>query len=139
MKFLEDVRSLLAAGMLAIALMCGASPDVLAQGFTLPDGTVQQGHISAVQTINKTPPVGVGCTIAANATDTSGNCTASAASGTITFATPYNSAPTCAVWDQSATSTVSMPVYTVSASVITLSTIISTHVLGWRCDAKAGG
>lgn len=120
-----------------VALLAPAA--AFAQGFTLPDGSVQAGHLAAAPAPGKTSPVGVGCTIVAGATDTAGTCTASAASGSITFATAFNSAPTCSVWDQAATSTVSMPVYTVSASAITLSTIISTHVLGWLCLAKTGG
>lgn len=134
------LRSLaLALFAISLALTALAPANVYAQGFTLPDGTVQQGHIAAVPALGKTPPVGVGCTIVAGATDTAGTCTASAASGSLTFATAFNSAPTCVVWDQSATSTVSMPVYTVSASAITLTTIISTHVLGWICFGKTGG
>lgn len=127
------VRSLVALAFVAFA------PAAFAQGFTLPDNSVQQGHFVAVPALGKAAPVGVGCTIAAGSTDTVGKCTASAASGSITFATPYNSAPVCNLVDQSATSTVSMPVYTVSTTAITLSTIISTHVLSWRCDALTGG
>lgn len=116
----------------ALSLFGLASP-VMAQGFNIPDGSSIQGHIKAAQVPGSPPPVAVGCTIAAGATDMVGTCTASAASGSITFARTYAAAPSCIVWDQSATSTVSMPVYTVSATAITLTTIISTHVLGYLC------
>ena len=115
------------------------APAAFAQGFTLPNGSVALDHLIAAPAPGKAAPVGTGCTIAAGSTDDAGSCTASAASGSITFATAYASAPFCTVVDASATSTVSMPVYTVAASAITLSTIISTHVLYWTCRAKTGG
>lgn len=84
-------------------------------------------------------PVGAGCTIAQGATDAAGQCVASATSGTITFGVPFVRAPFCLVVDASATSTVSMPVYTVSNTAITLGTIISTHLLIWSCSGQPGG
>lgn len=120
--------------VVALALSLGFAPGLaLAQSFTLPDGAALQGHLKAYTQPGAAPPTAVGCTISAAATDMMGTCTASAASGSITFARTYTTAPFCIVWDQSATSTVSMPVYTVSATAITLTTIISTHVLGYFC------
>lgn len=110
---------------------------VSAQQFTLPPNSTYQGHFNSAPSAG--PPTGAGCTIATGSTDTDGSCTASAASGSITFATPFNQSPFCSVIDASATSTVSMPVYTVSTTTITLSTIISTHVLFWHCTGKNGG
>lgn len=126
-------RSLMAFAFILVAPAC------FAQGFVLPDNTVIQGHIRAVQEAGATPPTAVGCTIAANATDFAGTCTASAASGSITFSRTQGAAPVCVVWDQSATSTVSMPVYSVSATAITLATIINAHVLGYFCVGTAAG
>jgi hypothetical protein len=128
----------LAAAAIALAALF-APVAAMAQGFTLPDNSVIQGHIRAVQQPGATPPTAVGCTIAPNATDAVGTCTATAASGTITFSRTQGAAPTCVVWDQSATSTVSMPVYTVTATAITLATIISTHVLGYICIGTIAG
>ena len=125
---MKMLNRLLVAAALALA-PCAA----LAQGFNIPDASSIQGHIKAVPQIGAAPPTAVGCTIATTATDVAGTCTATAASGSITFARTYGAAPSCVVWDQSATSTVSMPVYTVSATAITLSTIISAHVLGYIC------
>lgn len=134
--FFDRLNASLAA--LAVALAVALAPGAaLAAGFTLPDQSVIQGHTNIVPQIGAAPPVAVGCTISATASDAAGNCTASAASGTITFARTYTVAPVCVVWDQSATSTVSMPVYSVSATAITLSTIISTHVLGYFCFGGA--
>lgn len=133
MKFFENVRDLLAAGMLAVALMCGASPDVLAQGYTLPDGGAIQGHVKAQGALGAAPPTAVGCTIAPNATDMLGLCTTSASSGSITFQRTFAAPPVCLVVDADATSTVSMPVYTVSATAITLTTIITAHKLFYWC------
>jgi len=110
--------------------------DAIAQVFTIPDGSYVAGHVAYTQPT--APPVGVGCTIVAGATDMEGSCTASAASGSITFGRTFTNAPTCIVADAGATSTVSMPVYTVSATAITLTTIISTHLLVWHCAGKTG-
>jgi hypothetical protein len=134
---MRNFRARIAAAIAIVGLFAPAL--VHAQGFTLPDNSVIQGHIRAVPQLGATPPTAVGCTIAANATDAVGTCTATAASGSITFSRTQGAAPTCVVWDQSATSTVSMPVYTVSATAITLSTIISTHVLGYICIGTIAG
>lgn len=135
---MKDFRAKLAAAALALAALF-APAAAFAQGFTLPDNSVIQGHVRAAPQVGAAPPTAVGCTIAANATDFAGTCTATAASGTITFARTQGAAPSCVVWDQSATSTVSMPVYTVTATAITLATIISTHVLGYICIGTTAG
>lgn len=125
------VMALFALALLAFTLcpLAGA----FAAGFTLPDGSTIQGHINAATQAGATPPTAVGCTIDPGSTDVVGKCTASAASGSITFSRTFAVAPYCMVVDASATSTVSMPVYTVSATAITLSTIISAHVLYYWC------
>lgn len=120
-----------------LALLAPAA--AFAQGFNLPDGSSIQGHVKSVPQAGATPPVAVGCNIASNATDASGLCTANAASGSITFARTYGVAPVCMVVDADATSTVSMPVYTVSATAITLATIISTHKLFYWCLGNTAG
>ena len=48
-------------------------------------------------------PVTTGCTLVGPASDTDGECTASAASGSITFSAPFATAPYCIVADASAT------------------------------------
>lgn len=132
MKFFENMKLYLAA----IAILIGLASPAFSQGFIIPDGSTIQGHIKAAPQPGP-PPVAVGCTLVAGSTDFAGTCTASAASGSITFSRTYGSAPTCIVWDQAATSTVSMPVYSVSPTAITLITIISTHLLGYMCMGQA--
>jgi hypothetical protein len=131
-KIFDDIRSSLAAGLLAVALICGAS-GAHAQGFTLPDGSAIQGHVKAMGAVGAAPPTAVGCTIGAGSTDFAGTCVTSAASGSITFQRTFAAAPSCLITDATATSTVSMPVYTVSATAITLSTVISAHTLYYIC------
>jgi hypothetical protein len=114
----------------ALALSPGAA---FAQGFTLPDNSAVQGHVRVAPQLGAAPPVAVGCAIAANATDLAGLCTTSAAAGSITFSRTYVAPPVCLVVDADATSTVSMPVYTVSATAITLTTIITAHKLFYLC------
>lgn len=121
------------SSLLALALALAPIP-AMAQGFTAPDPTTFGGHVVASGPL----PTLVGCTIIAGSTDTSGSCTTSAASGSITFGRTFATAPACLVVDASATSTVSMPVYTVSATAITLSTIITAHILHWFCIGKIG-
>lgn len=133
MKFLDTLK----VHVSALAIAAFACSPLHAQGFNIPDGSSIQGHVKTVPQAGAVPPTAVGCTIAAGATDFAGTCTASAASGSITFARTYGTAPACVVWDQSATSTVSMPVYTVSATAITLTTIINAHVLGYICMGQA--
>lgn len=138
---MRKISRLLAAPIAALLIAAGItymSPqhvrDAIAQGFTLPDGSIVGGHLAVQGPL----PTLVGCTITAGSTDTSGSCTTSAASGSITFGRTFATAPTCLVVDATATSTVSMPVYTVSATAITLSTIITAHTLHWLCLGKIG-
>lgn len=119
--------------ILALTFLSLAPAAFAQQAFTLPDGSALQGHLKAMQAPGLTPPTAVGCTIAANATDMMGLCTTSAASGSITFSRTYTAAPVCLIVDADATSTVSMPVYTVSATAITLTTIITAHKLFYFC------
>lgn len=127
-NFWNRTTTLLAAGLLAL----GIGAIAYSQGFQIPNNSAIIGHLGVTGNV----PVGTGCTIVAGSTDTAGSCTASAASGSVAFATAYAIAPFCLVTDGSATSTVSMPVYTTTTAQITLSTIISTHVLYWFCAAK---
>lgn len=130
--FFEAMSHRLAA--LAVALALAVSPGVaFAAGFTLPDNSSIQGHINALGAAGATPPTAAGCTIGAGSTDVAGTCVTSGASGSITFQRSFVAAPSCLVVDASATSTVSMPVYTVSATAITLSTIITAHTLYYLC------
>jgi hypothetical protein len=124
---------------LAVVMALFAPVAALAQGFTLPDNSTIQGHIKAVPQIGATPPTAVGCTIAANASDAAGLCTTSASSGSITFSRTYGAAPVCLIVDADATSTVSMPVYTVSATAITLTTVITAHKLFYWCLGTIAG
>ena len=132
---MKKYRDRLARGAAIAALLGWSSVSALAQGFVIPNNAQLSGHLNGAGV----PPVGTGCTIAAGSTDTAGSCTASAASGSIAFANAYAQAPNCLVTDGSATSTVSMPVYTTTTAQITLTTIISTHVLYWFCVGKPGG
>lgn len=132
MRSWMNARAAIIAGAFG-AMICGS---VIAQVFTLPNNTQLLGHLISGAA---TPPVGTGCTIIAGSSDTDGECTTSATSGTIVFGAAYVSAPSCTVTDKSATSTVSMPVYTTTTTQITLTTIISAHGLVWHCAAKIGG
>lgn len=87
------------------------------------------------------PPVLTGCTALGTApqTDLSGGCTTSATSGSIVFGTPRTIAPRCFVADSDATSATSMPVYAVTTTQITLTTVINAHKLFWHCDDVSGG
>ncbi len=114
---------------LALVAALALAPSLaLAQGFVATDGTLN-GHTKAAGLV----PVAVGCTLTANSNDQAGLCTTSAASGSITFSRTWGVAPFCMIIDADATSTVSMPVYTVSATVITLTTIITAHKLFYWC------
>ena len=128
MKLREHMKAALVAASIAGMI----SGPALGQGFTIPNNTPFLGHYVAQGAI----PVGVGCTIQASATDTDGSCTASAASGSITFGAAFANAPYCTLVDSSATP---IAVYTVSNTAITLTTITSGHIYFWHCAAKAGG
>ena len=127
------------ASLAALAFILFA-PAAFAQGFTIPDNSVQIGHMTLVPSLGKTAPTGAGCTIAAGSSDGAGTCTASAASGSITFAVAFNSAPSCLLVDENAAGGAGgVPVYAVSTTAITLTTIVSTHIMHWFCVAKTGG
>jgi hypothetical protein len=129
---MKDFRTRLAAAAIALAALF-APVAALAQGFTLPDGSAIQGHIKAMGAAGAAPPTAVGCTIGAGSTDFAGSCVTSASSGSITFQRTFGAAPSCLITDATATSTVSMPVYTISATAITLTTIITAHTLFYLC------
>jgi len=124
-------------GFALIGLQCA---NLFAQNpvFTLYNPTLI-GHMVSFGSGSAAVPVGTNCTIAAGSSDYAGSCATTSTTAAITFAIPFNVAPTCLVTDASATSTVSMPVYTLSASAITLSTVINAHNLQWLCVGKQGG
>lgn len=107
--------------------------NAFAQGFTLPDGSVLQGHVKAAPQPGAVPPVAVGCTIDAQSTDFAGKCVTSSTSGSITFNRTFAVAPFCLITDATSVSATSMPIYTVSATAITLSTVITAHTLFYLC------
>jgi len=130
----NTLRSLAAFAFILFA------PAAFAQGYTIPDNSVQVGHLTVVPSAGKTAPVGVGCTVAVGSSDGAGTCTASAASGSLTFQVPFNVAPTCLLIDENAAGGAGgVPVYAVSTTAITLTTIVSTHIMHWFCVAKTGG
>lgn len=137
-RFFDKLNSVPRVLVAALVLAIGVNTYSIAQQFVF-NNPVIVGHFINGGSGTALQPVGTGCTIAAGSADTDGSCTASAASGSIVFATAFSTPPFCVIADQSATSTVSMPVYSVSASTITLTTIISTHVLNWHCAARVGG
>lgn len=118
--------------MLALAFVLAFSPvAAMAQGFTLPDGSTIQGHARITGAV---PPTATGCTMDANATDLFGSCTTSSTSGSITFGRTWTTAPKCIIVDTtSAGGAGTVPVYSVSATAITLTTIVSAHILVWFC------
>lgn len=77
-----------------------------------------------------------GMTVDDGSTDAEGGFVATASSGSITFAVPYNRPPWC---DVNAYTGANPASYTVSNQGITLSTITSTSRYTWQCFAKAGG
>jgi hypothetical protein len=131
-KIRDTLRTLISGA--AIAALLSSSALAQSPGFTLPNNSVYQGHLNAAPVA--AAPAGSGCTIAAGSTDTDGSCTTTATSGSITFAVAFNQAPFCSVTDQTATPTA---VISVSATAITLTTVVSAHVLNWHCTGKNGG
>lgn len=130
-------RNYLAAAA-ALLLSCSSA---LAQQFTLPPNSAVSGHIISQDVA---PPTGTNCAVAAGSTDTDGSCTTSSTSGAIVFggrspanAVGYITAPNCVVVD--ASSTTVPPTYTVTNLQITLTTIITAHVLRWHCAGINGG
>jgi hypothetical protein len=117
----------------SIAAMLAATPLHAAQ-FNLPS-PAGIGHTESYGAA----PVGTGCTIVAGSTDTDGECTTSAASGSIAFATAYASAPSCIVVDKTSAATVPQVTYTTTTAQITLTTVTSGHGLVWHCSGKVGG
>ncbi len=105
---------------------------VQAQGFTLPNGTVANGHLN----VAGSPPVvsscGSGPTVTAGSTDLAGSVTVKQSSCVITFAATYTNAPWCIVRDQTTSSTGFA--YSVSATAITISGgLTSNDVVNYIC------
>lgn len=122
-------RTYIIAAMFSVAMGAIA----YAQGFAIPSGTQVLGLLG----YGGSPPVGTGCTIASGSTDSGGNCTTSAASGSIAFTKTYNVAPNCVLVDATSAATVPQVTYTVTTAQITLTTVTSAHVLRWHCDGTA--
>lgn len=129
--------------LLAFALLASLGVNYRAaaqQGFNTFNNLVLLGHFFNGGSGTAAVPVNTSnCAIVAGSSDTDGSCVTSGATATVTFAVAYATAPFCGVVDTSATSTVSMPVYTVSTTAITFSTVITAHTLVWHCAAKVGG
>jgi hypothetical protein len=104
-KTMKSLKSLVIAGALSFGMVAAA----LAQGFTLPNNSVAQGHLLASPVPGAAGlPVGASCTIAAGSSDSIGACTTTNA-------------------------------FTVSATAITLGTVTSAHLLQWICIGNVGG
>lgn len=134
-------RLRLAAMIAAFTFAC--SSFALAQGFTVPDGSVVQGHIVSAPAPGRTPPSLSGCGTGSPAIvgdDKAGVVTAgtSASGCVITFATPYNGVPFCVVQWQG--TPLAAQNYTVSATAITaVQTATSGNLLNYICLARVGG
>lgn len=124
-------RDRLIAALAALALAFAPFAAVAQQ---LQDGAVIAGHL----VVAGPPPTTTTCTLAAGSTDTAGSCATTATSAAVTFAKPFLTAPLCGVWDATSVSATSMPIWTVSTTAITLSTVISAHTLFWICIGKSG-
>lgn len=119
---------------LAVAAFAAFLPAAaFGQAFNIPGNSNLQGHLISGCVA---PPAIVGGTIAAGSCDTDGEFTATAASGTITFASPFTTKPSCSLVDQSATP---IAVWANTPTVLTLTTLTSGHVYTWHCAAKVGG
>lgn len=108
----------------------------VAQVFNLPDPLNISGHVAYFQP-GPVPVITTG-TLVAGSTDAEGSFATTGATATVTFGRTWAVAPFCSVVDASATSTVSMPVYTVTATAITFATVITAHTLFWHCAGKTG-
>jgi hypothetical protein len=126
------MRRFYAAFLAASLFLLGVNP-LFAQA-QLQDGTSVNGHL----VVTGVPPTTTSCTLAAGSSDTAGSCATTSTSAAITFAKPYAIAPFCGVWDATSVSATSMPIWTVSTTAITLSTVISAHTLYWFCIGKSG-
>lgn len=129
--YFERMRAALLAASLMFApvLALAQTPQV-----QLPN-PVGVGKVQAQAGI----PTLTGCTIVAGSSDTAGECTTTATSGTIVFSQAYLTAPSCLVIDKTSAATVPQVTYTTTASQITLTTVTSAHVLVWQCMGKIGG
>lgn len=129
---------LCASVWIAIAFLTAFPMRAKAQGFTLPNNSVAQGHLLASPVPGAAGlPVGVSCTIAAGSSDSIGACTTTSTSGSVTFGTAFNTAPRCVITDLTANAATNA--FTVSATAITLGTVTSAHLLQWICIGNVGG
>lgn len=131
---MKRIRSLISAAVLlsallpAIAFICSMPSH--SQQSQLPRGTAIIGMLNA----QGSAPTVTGGTLTAGSTDGAGQLTASATSGTIVFNfATFANAPFCVVVDQSASP---VAVYAVTATQITLTTIVSGHLYQYHCYSR---
>lgn len=126
---------------LAALFLAGAPVDLskaVAQGFTLPNNTVVQGHLNAAPIPGAVGlPVGTTCTIVAGSSDSLGSCTTTSTAAVVTFGTAFVGVPRCIVTDSTANAATTA--YTISATAITFSVVINAHLLTWFCVGQVGG
>jgi hypothetical protein len=132
MKHTSTAIALIAAAAIAGGAALYARAQV-AVGLPTVSGLQSFGGHLAIAGGTPTP---AGGTLAAGSTDVAGTFTASAGSGSITFAAPWAAAPTCVIIDENATP---LDVFTISATAITYSSITSTHIYHYICLGKTGG
>src|SRR5579862_1454404 len=123
-----------AAGIGIGALLLASAAAYAQTGFLLINPTIQ-GHPAgagptSLSLSNCSPP-------AAPIGDFSGNCTASAATPTITFAAPYLNPPNCVVTPS--TGPTATMAYTVTTAHIAVTGVTGTPVITWNCIAAPGG
>jgi hypothetical protein len=119
-----------------IALAWGGLAIAQQQGFSAIN-PILIGHFMNAGSGSAAVPTYTNCALLGTPSDTDGACTTSSTSGAIIFAQAYATAPYCVVAD--ASSTTVPPTYTTTTTQITLSTIITAHVLFWHCASRTGG
>jgi len=135
------MRERLLAGVAAVALAL-APVAAMAQGFTLPDGSVSQGKLISVPALGKTPPVLTACgtTPAIVGDDKQGIITlgTTATGCVITFAAPYTAVPNClVVWQGTPLAAQN---WTTTAAAITLvQTSTTNNKVNYFCLGQTGG
>lgn len=137
-KSTKNIKRVLLGAVSAAALFVGGyvaaqQPGMIVQNATLIGHLINGGSGSAAV------PALTGCTAVGTPNDTDGQCTASATSGTITFAQPWATAPYCIAVDATSAATVPQFTYTLSTTAITISTMTSGHTIIWHCGSRAGG
>lgn len=126
-------RGFVAAGMLLA--VCGGA---FAQGFTLPNNSVVQGHLNASPVQGAAGlPVGTTCTITAGSSDSVGSCLTTSTAAVVTFGTAFVGVPRCIVTDS--TVNAATTAYTITNTAITFSVVTNANLLTWFCVGQVGG